>query len=368
MNVPFIDLNPTHVAIQREMEQAFQEVYSGNKFILGERVERFEKEFADFCGTKHAVGVNSGTDALVLSFRALEIGRGDEVILPSNAYIATVMSVSQVGATPVLVEPHESTFNIDPSKIGSAISPKTKAIVPIHFFGQVCEMNLIMELAEKHGLFVIEDNAQAHGAEVYGKRTGSWGHINATSFYPTKNLGALGDSGAITTNDPKLAERVRKLRNYGSKQKNENELVGFNSRMDELQAAFLSVKLKHIGAWNSDRQKIATSYQQQLNDVGDLVLPKTATVTSHVYHQYVIRTQKRDELMRYLSENGVETAIHYPKPPHLQRAYAHLGHEPGSFPIAEKLAATSLSLPIYPGLSELQLEYVVTRIKAFYNA
>ncbi|MBI1287190.1 MAG: aminotransferase class V-fold PLP-dependent enzyme [Flavobacteriales bacterium] len=368
MKVPFIDLNPIHAAIQQEMEQAFSEVYASNQFILGGRLERFEKEFAEFCETKFAIGVNSGTDALILSLRALEIGSGDEVVLPSNAYIATVMAVSQVGAIPVFVEPNERTFNIDPNRIESAISPRTKAIIPIHFFGQTCEMNSIMELAEKRGLFVIEDNAQAHGAEVAGKRTGSWGHLNATSFYPTKNLGALGDAGAITTDNEQLANRLRMLCHYGSMQKNEHAIIGQNSRLDELQAAFLSIKLKHLNKWNAERKKIANRYHEQLAGIGDLILPKATSTRPHVYHQYVIRTEKRDGLRQHLAKSGVETAIHYPKPPHLQEAYAYLGYRKGSFPIAERIAETSLSLPMFVGITEEQQEYVNNTTKAFYHA
>lgn len=367
MKVPFIDLSPVHAAIQQEMELAFREVFSSNRYILDDRVERFEKEFASFCGTKRAIGVNSGTDALTLSLRALQIGMGDEVILPSNAYIATVMAVSQVGAMPVFVEPNEFTFNIDSNQIGSAISPKTKAIIPIHLFGQACEMDQIMELAERSGLSVIEDNAQAHGAEYLGRKTGSWGHINATSFYPTKNVGALGDAGAITTNDEKLAERVRKLRNYGSIRKNEHELTGYNSRMDELQAAFLSVKLKHNGVWNSERQRIANEYHKQLEGIGDIILPNPATTASHVYHQFVIRTGQQNRLQQGLRQRGIETLVHYPTPPHQQKAYSFLGYRKGSFPIAEKLAATCLSLPIFPGISIEQLNAVISGIISVLN-
>lgn len=368
MKVPFIDLNPMHAAIQQEMEQVFSEVYASNHFILGGRLEGFEQAFADFCGTKYAIGVNSGTDALILSLCALEIGSGDEVILPSNAYIATVMAVSQVGAIPVLVESDETTFNMDFRRVELAISPKTKAIIPIHFFGQTCEMNPIMKLAERHGLFVIEDNAQAHGAEVAGKRTGSWGHVNATSFYPTKNLGALGDAGAITTDDEQLANRLRMLRNYGSIQKNEHEIMGQNTRLDELQAAFLSIKLKRLETWNEERKKIANRYHEQLAGIRDLILPKATSTRSHVYHQYVIRTERRDDLRQHLAKRGVETAIHYPKPPHLQEAYAYLGYRKGSFPNAEKLAETSLSLPMFVGITEAQQKYVTNAIKAFYHA
>jgi dTDP-4-amino-4,6-dideoxygalactose transaminase len=341
-----------HAAIRDEMEAAFREVYNSNWFILGKKLEAFEQAYAAYTGTNYAVGVSNGLDALILALRVLGVGPGDEAIVPSNTYIATVLAVTHVGATPVLVEPRIDTYNIDPSRIPSAITKRTKAIIPVHLYGQACEMDAIMDIAHAHNLYVVEDNAQAHGATFKGKRTGSWGHLNATSFYPGKNLGALGDAGAVTTDDPILAEKVRSYRNYGSKVKYHNEVVGYNNRLDELQAAFLLVKLKHIEAWTHQRQQIASWYDAALNGAHNITMPITHPDASHSYHLYVIRTQQRDALQKNLADNGIGTLIHYPIPPHLQEAYKHLGYKEGDFPIAEELAKTMVSLPLWPGLSK----------------
>lgn len=358
MNIPFLNLEPMHSAIREEMEAAFREVYASNWFILGKKVEDFERAYAAYTGTKYAVGVSNGLDALILALRALDVGPGDEVIVPSNTYIATVLAVTHVGATPVFVEPRIDTYNIDPARIPAAITRRTKAIIPVHLYGQPCEMDAIMDIASAHSLHVVEDNAQAHGATFKGKRTGSWGHLNATSFYPGKNLGALGDAGAVTTDDPELAEKVRSYRNYGSKVKYHNEHAGFNNRLDELQAAFLLVKLKYIEKWTRERQQVASWYDVALKDAPGITLPTTHPDASHSYHLYVIRSQNRDALQQRLAEHGIGTLIHYPIPPHLQEAYMHLSYKEGDFPIAEELAKTILSLPLWPGMEQEQVNNI----------
>lgn len=365
MTIPFLNLAPMHAAIKAEMHAAFDAVYEGNWFILGRQVEQFEVEYAAFNQTSYAIGVSNGLDALILALKALGIGMGDEVLVPSNTFIATVLAVSHAGATPIFVEPDIHTYNIDPLKIEQAITPRTKAIMPVHLYGQACEIKAIMDIAEMHGLYVVEDNAQAHGATFQGKLTGAWGHINGVSFYPGKNLGALGDGGAVTTDSEALAEQVRIWRNYGSAIKYQNELPGYNMRLDELQAAFLSVKLKHLSAWTAQRQKIATWYTEALQDIGDLVLPFTHPDATHVYHLYVIRTHHRDALQHHLKEAGIGTLVHYPIPPHLQKAYTHLGFEEGDFPIAEELAKTSLSLPLWVGMGEKEVKKVIEALYGY---
>lgn len=358
IRIPFLNFEAMHSSIREEMRQCFEKVYDSYWYVLGKNVSEFEESYAVFNQTKHCVGVSNGLDALHLALKACGIGKGDEVIVPSNTYIATVLAVSYVGAIPVFAEPRLDTYNINPELIEKEITRRTKAIMPVHLYGQSCEMTEIMEIAKRHNLFVIEDNAQSQGSTFQGKLTGSWGNVNGTSFYPGKNLGALGDAGAVTTNDSILAEKIQILRNYGSSKKYNNEVIGHNMRLDELQAAFLSVKLKNLDSWTKQRQEIAGWYKQALFGVGDLILPQTAVGATHVHHLYVIRTKKRDELQKYLMQNGVGTLIHYPIPPHLQEAYAFLGHGLGSFPIAEELCNTSLSLPLWPGIER----QMVTRI------
>jgi dTDP-4-amino-4,6-dideoxygalactose transaminase len=366
MHVPFNSFHYTSKLLRAEMLQAFEQFYDSEYYILGKSVQEFEKNYADLSGTKHCIGVANGLDALHIALKTLQIGEGDEVIVPSNTYIATVLAISYTGATPIFVEPNEQTYNINPEKIEEKITPKTKAIMPVHLYGQACEMEKIMALAKKYKLFVIEDNAQAHLATYKGKITGSFGDINGTSFYPTKNLGAFGDAGAITTNDENLAQKARMLRNYGSEKRYQNDLIGFNSRLDEVQAAFLAVKLGYLADWTTQRQQIAEIYQQNLATIGDLVLPATAQDCTHVAHLYVVRTQKRDELQAFLQQHGIGTLIHYPIPPHLQKAYTHLNCKKGSLPIAENLAETSISLPLYVGLEENQLRYVIEVMRKFF--
>jgi len=367
MHIPFVSFSGMHHPLKAQMEAAFSSFYDKSWFVLGDGVKSFEAAYAAFNQVHSCVGISNGLDALHIALKTLGIGEGDEVIVPSNTYIATALACSYVGATPIFVEPNLATYNIDPEKIVAAITPKTKAIMPVHLYGQCCEMEAIMAIATEHKLFVIEDNAQAQGASYNGKLTGSWGHINGTSFYPGKNLGALGDAGAVTTNDAALAEKAAVLRNYGSQKKYYNEVIGYNMRIDELQAIFLNIKLPHLNEWSAQRQEIANWYNIALKGLGDLVLPVTAENATHVYHLYIVRTQQRDKLQQYLTEKGVGTLIHYPIPPHLQDAYSNLGLKKGNFPIAEEIANTCLSLPMWPGLTESQVNEVAEHIKNFYN-
>ena len=366
MKVPFLSFDESNARIKEQILAAFENFFDSGWYILGEQVRKFEEKYAQFNMVNHSVGVSNGLDALHIALKSLGIKEGDEVLVPSNTYIATVLAVSYVGATPVFVEPDIETYNINPERMVEKITPRTKAIIPVHLYGQACNMEAIMNIAQKYSLVVVEDNAQAHDATFNNKPTGSWGNINATSFYPGKNLGALGDAGAVTTNDDQLAQQARTLRNYGSSKKYHNEVVGFNMRLDECQAAFLSVKLDYLKEWTQQRKKIAEIYSELLQGVGDLILPKTLPGATHVYHLYVVRTAKRDALQDFLNREGVGTLIHYPIPPHLQPAYKNLGFKKGDFPIAEELAETSLSLPIWPGMQQEQIDLVVGKIKAFY--
>lgn len=368
MKIPFLSFEAQNSRIKSDVLKAVENVFDSQWYVLGESVKKFEEEYAAFNQTKHCVGVANGLDALHIALQTLGIKEGDEVIVPSNTYIATWLAASFVGAKPVPVEPNPATFNLAPEKIEAAITPRTKVIMPVHLYGQACEMDAIMAIAEKHNLYVVEDNAQAQGATYNGKICGSFGHVNGTSFYPGKNLGALGDAGAITTNDDALNTMARSFRNYGSQKKYYNEVIGQNSRLDELQAAVLSVKLPHLMDWTAERVKAAEMYNQHLREVGDLILPAVAEKATHVYHLYVIRTKQRDALQAYLQENGIGTLIHYPVPPHLQEAYRHFGYKKGDFPLAEELAETCLSLPMYPGITEAQIAEVSETIKRFFNA
>lgn len=363
LTVPFLSFEPQHQPIREKMLAAVARVYDSYWYVLGEEVKQFEAEYAQFNQVSQVVGVANGLDALVLALRALNVGPGDEVIVPSNTYIATWLAVTQVGATPVAVEPDPATSNINPDLIAQAITPRTRAIMPVHLYGQACRMTEIMALAAQHGLHVVEDNAQAQGASFDGQLTGSFGAINGTSFYPGKNLGALGDAGAVTTNDESLAQKVRVLRNYGSQQKYYNEVIGYNSRLDEMQAAMLRVKLQHLPDWTVQRQQVAAWYNQHLADIAGLELPHTAPGATHVYHLYVVRTEQREALQRRLTEQSIGSMIHYPVPPHLQQAYANLGLGQGAFPIAESLANTCLSLPMWPGMTEEHVAAVAAAIR-----
>jgi dTDP-4-amino-4,6-dideoxygalactose transaminase len=365
--IPFFSLEYQHGEISHELKAAFDTVLSQSHFILGPHVNSFENSFASFQGSKYCVGIGNGHDAILIALKSLKIGNGDEVIVPSHTCQATWLAVMNSGATPVPVEV-DNTLTLDPTKIKAAINPKTKAIIPVHLYGQPCRMDDIMAIAKKNNLIVIEDNAQAHGAKYKGQITGSFGDINATSFYPTKNLGALGDGGAITTNDESLYQLAKAIGNYGSFIKDDYFIQGVNSRLDELQAAFLSVKLKKLEEWNEMRRQNANIYFDRLNNIGDIILPPSPTSDSQpVFHQFVIQTSHRDKLKEYLTNRGIGTAIHYPVPVHLQKAYSSLHYSKGRLTIAEKLSETVLSLPIWPGLRKDDIERICEVIRSFFN-
>jgi dTDP-4-amino-4,6-dideoxygalactose transaminase len=364
--IPFLDLKAATAELRPEFDEAYRRVMDSGWFLLGQELEAFEAEFAAYCNTRHCIGVANGLDALHLILRAYGIGAGDDVIVPSHTFIATWLAVTYAGATPVPVEVDPATYNLDPTKIEEAITPRTKAIMPVHLYGQPADMDPILAIAAKHGLKVIEDNAQAQGALYKGRKTGSLGDAAGTSFYPGKNLGALGDAGAVTTNDPVLAEKVRTLRNYGARIKYQHDLPGFNSRIDELQAAFLRVKLRKLDEWNFRRKTIARQYLQGLADTPGLELPFVPAWANPVWHLFVIRTPNRDELHKKLADAGIGTLIHYPVPPHLSGAYAnHQVPTSGSWclPIAERLTATILSLPIGPHITVEQIVNITAGIK-----
>ena len=363
MNIPFLDLGAGYRELQSEIDAAVARSMASGYYIGGPEVESFEESFATYCGTTHAIGVANGLDALHLVLRAMDVGPGDEVIVPSNTYIATWLAVSQCGATPVPVEPDARTYNIDPALIEAAITPATRVILPVHLYGQPADMDPILAIARKHGLRVLEDGAQAHGARYKGQRLGAHGDAVAWSFYPGKNLGAMGDGGAVTTNDAQLADRIRVLRNYGSRVKYVNEVQGYNSRLDPLQAAILRVKLAHLDDWNARRSAIAARYQLGLADCG-LTLPHVPDWAEPAWHLYVVQHPKRDAMQQALADAGVGSLIHYPIPPHLQQAYAAAGFVQGQLPIAEKIANQCLSLPIGPHLDEAGAATVVAALKA----
>ena len=349
MNIPFLDLKAPHEELRQELQDAFTNVLDSGWFIQGKQLEAFENEYAAFCGVKHCIGVGNGLDALHLILRAYDIGAGDEVIVPSNTYIATWLAASYAGATPVPVEPDERTYNINPALIEAAITPKTKAIMAVHLYGQPADMDAINAIALKYNLKVIEDAAQAQGAGYKGKLAGNLGDAAGHSFYPGKNLGALGDGGAITTNDDDLADKLKVLRNYGSRVKYFNEVKGFNSRLDEMQAAFLRVKLRNLTQWNDRRKQIAAYYQENL-DASNIILPFVPDWADPVWHLFVVRSKTREKLQSQLSHAEIGTVIHYPIPPHLQAAYAEMGFKKGDFPLAEAIHNEVISLPIGPHL------------------
>lgn len=364
MNIPFLDLKSQHDELRQELRQAFERVLDSGWYILGKEVSAFESEFASYCGTKYCVGVANGLEALHLILRGYGIGEGDEVIVPSNTYIATWLAVSYAGAKPVPVEPDPATYNIDPLRIEAAITSRTKALLVVHLYGQPADMDPINNIAKKYGLKVVEDVAQAHGARYKGRRTGNLCDAAGFSFYPGKNLGAIGDAGAITTNDTALAEKISVLRNYGSKIKYHNEVKGYNSRLDELQAAFLRVKLPKLDEWNLHRSEIAEIYTSKLKSMPDVICPKVLHGTEPVWHLYVVQVNNRDKVMQALAAHGVGTLIHYPIPPHLQPAYSDAGYLPGAYPIAEKMAASVLSLPMWPHMTEEQTVSVADNLIA----
>ncbi len=363
MKVPFLDLKNAYLELKDEIDAAYQRVMESGWYILGEEVELFEQEFSDYCDVKHCIGVGNGLEALHLILRGFDIGKGDEVIVPANTYIATWLAVSYAGATPVPVEPDLQTYNINPSLIEAAVTEKTKAILPVHLYGQSADMEAINKVAEKYDLKVIEDAAQAHGAKDKGKKTGGLGDAAGFSFYPGKNLGAFGDAGAVTTNDDELAGRIRLLRNYGSEIKYYNELKGFNSRLDPIQAALLRVKLKYLDKWNTRRSEIAAYYLDKLNPKSELVLPYVPKWSEPVWHLFVIRHLRRDTLQDYLTKNDIQTLIHYPIPPHKQKCMTEFSGL--KFPVTERIHSEVLSLPIDPIMTRNQVEKVVETINAF---
>jgi len=363
--IPFFSLAQAHGVIRAEVTAFLSECYDSNWYVLGQRLRQFEVAYAQWNHVRHCIGVGNGFDALVIALTALGIGPGDEVIVPSNTYIASWLAVTRCGATPVPVEPRPDTWNLAPEGIEPAITSYTKAIMPVHLYGQACEMGAIMQIAERSGLLVVEDNAQAHGAAYNGQLTGSFGTINATSFYPTKNLGALGDAGAVTTQDDQLADFCRTFGNYGSRQKYQNELSGINSRLDDIQAGVLSIKLLYLERWNEARLLLAQRYLFHLKGIPGIQLPAVATDCTHVWHLFVILVAQRDALQQHLLAHGIQTMAHYPIPPHLQGAYRAAGFRASQFPIAEQIARTCLSLPLYPGMNEDAVDVVCEEIRAF---
>lgn len=366
--VPFLSLARPHRAIEAELKKSFEKILHRGKFILGSEVDAFEKEFAAYHQTKYCVSTGNGHDALLISLKSLGIGRGDQVIVPSHTCQATWLAVVNAGAIPVAVEVDPVTFNIDPLQIEKAISTKTKAVVPVHLYGHPCAMDKIMAVARRNNLFVVEDNAQSHGALFKNKMTGTWGHCNATSFYPTKNMGALGDGGAILINSQKLYRFARAFRNYGSDKKDIHFIPGINSRLDELQAAFLRIKLQQLDGYNEQRRKNARLYFKLLQNAGDIQLPPQESKSEKpVFHLFVIKTSYRNKLKNYLAKKRIETAVHYPVPVHLQKAFGSLGYKKDDLPIAEKLSSTVLSLPIWPGLAKKEIEVICAHVQKFFK-
>jgi dTDP-4-amino-4,6-dideoxygalactose transaminase len=362
MRIEFNDLRPQHRELRSEIDAAMAQVLDDGWFVLGKQGEAFEREYADYCGVSHCVGVGSGTEAIHLALLACGVQPGDDVATVALTAVPTASAISFAGARPVFVDVDPRTFTMDPARLAAALTPRTRAIMPVHLYGQVADMDPILEIGKHHGIPVIEDACQAHGAEYRGHRAGSLGTAAAFSFYPTKNLGACGDGGAVTTNDPELADRLRLLRNYGQRKRYYHESKGFNSRLDEMQAAILRVKLRHLNGWNDIRRSKAAIYGSLLRSV---TVPVEGDYARHVFHLYVLRSRRRDELQRYLAEQGIGTLIHYPVPVHLQKAYADLGLREGSLPVTEQCAREILSLPLYPELPDEQLIEVAEAINRF---
>lgn len=362
MRIPFLDLKAPHQELKTELESAFTRVLDSGWYIVGKELESFEAKFSEYCNTAYCIGVGNGLDAIHLLLEAYGIGPGDEVLVPSNTFIATWLAVTRTGAMPVAVEPDPCTYNIDPTALEAAITPRTVAIIPVHLYGQPADMDPINRIAERHKLIVIEDAAQAQGARYCGRRAGSLGHAAATSFYPGKNLGAMGDGGAVLTSDSAIADKVRELRNYGSKVKYRHDTLGYNSRLDELQAALLSVKLRNLDAWNERRGAIARKYNERIRHV-EITLPFVPDCVHPVWHLYVVRTPHRDRLQQHLRELQIETMIHYPIPPHRQQCYAEMAGL--HLPIAERLSAELLSLPIFPSMQVDEVDRVIDTINSF---
>jgi dTDP-4-amino-4,6-dideoxygalactose transaminase len=365
--VPFLDVRAAYAELSEQIDAAVRRVAASGRYILGEEVEAFEGSFAEYVGTRHCIGVGSGLAALQFALLAMGVGKGDEVIVPSNTFVGTWMAVTHTGATPVPVEPDEGSYNIDPGRVEGAITPRTKAIVPVHLYGQPADMSRLTGIARRHGLQVLEDAAQAHGARHRGRRAGSLGDAAAWSFYPGKNLGALGDAGAVTTDDDAIADQVRLLRNYGWRERLLSECVAFNQRLDEVQAAVLRVKLPYLDEWNRRRARVAAAYREALDGVG-VILPQVEPGMEPAWHVFAIRSRARDAMVGFLRRSGVEAAIHYPFAPHLQPAYARSGYGVGSLPVSERLHAEVLSLPIGPHLPEAAVRIVVDAVQAFDGA
>lgn len=367
-SVPYIAIDRCTDALKSQLQTGFEEFLSSGEYILGDAVEQFEKSFAHYCGASNAIGVGNGLEAITLTLMAWGIGPGDEVIVPANTFIATALAVSECGANCVLVDVDEKTYNIDPHKVETAITDRTKAVIPVHLYGQSADMNPLMDLAQRFNLKIFEDSAQAHGAQYGDKKCGSLGHGAGFSFYPTKNLGAYGDAGMITTNDSALAEKLRMMRNYGCKQKYKHEILGTNARLDALQARLLSIKLDHLNGWNDRRRALADKYIQSLSGISAIVLPYVAASSQPVWHVFAIRVKNglRDQLKEFLENAGIGTNVHYPVPIHLQAAYKHLGHKVGDFPITEKVSEEILSLPLDPMHTDGEIEFVISKLKEFF--
>ncbi len=363
MKIPYLNLKSQYESIKDEINTAILEVIDSCAFAGGPFVEKFEKEYAKFCGCKYSIGVGSGTDALWLAMLALGIGQGDEIITVPNTFIATIEAISFCGAKPVFVDIDEKYYTMNPELIEKAITLKTKAIIPVHLFGQIADMDPIIKIAEKHGLFVIEDACQAHGAEYKGKKAGSIGGAGCFSFYPGKNLGAYGEAGAVVTNSDELNTKIKILRDHGQSKKYYHEIIGWNARMDGIQGAILSVKLQYLEKWNENRRNNARLYNKYLHDMCELITPKEADNCKHIYHIYAIRTQNRDKLINSLKENKIDCGVHYPLPVHLQQAYSFLRYRMGSMQVAEKCSKEFVSLPMYAELSQNQVEYISSEIK-----
>lgn len=364
MKIPFVTFKPLEAELDKNLRAAFDRVYTRSWYIEGVEDEEFEKAFAEYCDIKYCIGVGNGLDALFLALKALEIGEGDEVIVPSNTYIATALAVTYVGATPVFVEPDIKTFNIDPSRIEEAITERTKAIMPVHLYGQPCDMDPILAIVKKHNLYIIEDCAQAHGATYKGKVIGSFGDAAGFSFYPGKNLGALGDAGAAISNNKEIADKIRALGNYGSDYKYHHIYKGNNSRLDELQAAFLAAKLPQLNRMNEERRRIAGMYLEGIKNE-EVILPYVPEYANPVWHIFGVRCKRRDELEKFLNDAGIGTNKHYPIPMHLQECYKDLGFKEGDFPIAEEISATELSIPMYYGMTDEEVRYVIDKVNEF---
>lgn len=362
MNIEYNNFRKMHEPLTEELRKCYDTVFDNQWFIRGEKLSQFESEFAEYCGAAYCIGTGNGLDALQLILRAYDIGAGDEVIVPSNTFIATVLAITYVGATPVFVEPDIDSLLINPELIEEKISHRTKAIMVVHLYGRLAEMDKIMEIAQKHKLLVFEDVAQAHGANTNGKKAGTFGHAGAFSFYPGKNLGAFGDGGAVITDDKEIADKIRALGNYGSSVKYQHEYKGINSRLDELQAAFLSVKLKYLDNWTAERRRIADIYYAKIKNPL-VVLPKYWA--NNVYHIFPVLCDYRDELQEYLAQKGIYTLVHYPKAIHLQGAYTDLNYKAGDFPLAESICQRELSIPLYPGLDETEIDYIIECINGF---